>query len=207
MRSCVRCQELQGERRCDYCIARAVTSTTQVEGASRRVRTALAARGVVIDQRVHLELRTIDAIRRSVPTASPSLQGLTRYAADTQGRVVGRQYVTIRSGLPLVDFEACLAHELVHLALLEHQAAPIPDLLDEGMAEYVCYRYLLDDVRAEPARRLAADMLRRQGDVYATGLQIVTRTVDQIGFAHAWQALLTGRYRLSERWMEPSNSP
>lgn len=200
MAACVRCSERRPPGRCDYCLARPVEAPEHLVAPCLRVRAALAARGVVVDQRVHLELRSLDAIRRTVPDATHHLQGLTRYAATRSGELVGRQFITIRAGLPLVDFEACLAHELVHLALVERRTRP-PALLDEGMAEYVAYRYLIDDVRARPACAAASRMMRRSGDVYSDGLQIVARTVDQIGFAAAWDALVTGNYRLGERWL------
>lgn len=191
---CARCVRTQTS--CSYCKNAPVVDARSLAASAPRVRAALSQRGVHIRQEVSIELRSRAAIARGVPTASANVVGLARYARDGQGRVVGTQRLTIRHGLPLVEFEACLAHELTHLALIEAGATELPDVLNEGMAEFVAHRYLVADVGARFALDLARAMQLRSGDVYGDGLRTVTRSVDRVGFEQTWNALVSGRYQL-----------
>lgn len=183
--------------RCDSCSALAVDRADQAPEPCVRVRSALEARGISIATRIHFELRTVTAMQRGIPGLPDLVHGLTRTRRSSDGTLDDKVIVTVRAGLPLAYFEACVAHELVHVAIAEAGSDALPGLIEEGFAEYVAWLYLTQNSTSPDARSVAERISKRRGDEYGEGYRVVARAAAREGFERTWRSIGTRRFRLA----------
>jgi hypothetical protein len=190
-------EELFGTPRCSSCSGRAIDRPDQAPEPCLRVRAALATRGIHVTRGVFFELRSLSAIQRTIPTLPDLVHGLTRIRRLHDGTLHEKIIVTVRAGLPLEYFEACVAHELVHVAIAEAGSANLPALIEEGFAEYVAWLYLTQDSGGPHAHAVAERISRRRGDEYGEGYEVVARAAAREGFERTWRSIGSRRFRVA----------
>jgi len=131
---------------CDHCAGTAVTENTTLREIFLKVRDEMIDFGVdVSSASVTLGV----ALDQSEIAAIANLYHRVRDAA-TEVRPTGNgqheYHIYVIHGLPREVVESTLAHEIMHIFLVEHQfPRRISPMVVEGLAEYASYMYITHD--------------------------------------------------------------
>ncbi|TFB96281.1 MULTISPECIES: hypothetical protein [unclassified Cryobacterium] len=153
--------------------------------------------GLAVPAGVTVQLRSLTAMQRSIPSLPDEIHGITRGRFVDSRVVPGSLVVTIRAGLPLVHFRSCLAHEYTHVAMVAAGAVSIGAAIEEGLAEYVRWSYLRQCDASPAALRIADAMFQRRHDPYGEGFRLISRTVEGEGFPRVWSQIIAGKFTIA----------
>jgi hypothetical protein len=109
--------------------------------------------------------------------------------------------ISLRRGMPKHGFDGTLAHEITHAIVAEHKGDSIePRRIEEGLAEYMGYRYLVDTSagRTDRLRRIqyANRLAKRTDDVYGAGIKLLNNLVSQYGLRRVFYSIVERDYVL-----------
>lgn len=166
-----------GREVCNICQQTAVTDAAAAEAAMDRVRSRMAAWGLVFEYG-EIPVRLVDqhTLNRLYGRSSMHdgrINGLTtkRWTKDETGKVLSREVnISMLHGLPLEVFEKTMAHELMHAWMfLDKQPEHAPQL-EEGVCNLAAY-YVLQESSTDLASFMREAMWKSKDPVYGQGLR------------------------------------
>lgn len=194
-----------GRSACPSTTDRPVDTIAGLRRSVTTVQEALLRRGMRIDARVVVKLRSQRALLTSGLIADPDQVGVTT-ARTVEGRRPTTIQIALSAGMPGTLARAVMAHEYGHALLFDRAALKTPPVLSEGFAEFVAHTYLTRDEATCAARALAAEMLRNPDPVYGAGLRLIRDLVAEHGFAPVWATVSTGGRALPDH-LRPTARP
>jgi len=179
---------VDGYRYCRTCQDRAIRAREQFGALSDLVRSSLAPRGCWPSTLVPVRQES----RRGMAGTGQDVHELGRTEAEFSGRVLLRQQILIRRGLPREVCLFSLAHEYGHVLLNHNGQSNLSAVHTEGFCQYLGGVVLREQLGGDsPAMRRHQHELTRDG-LYGDGLRIVTEAVKRNGEAAVIRAFLTG---------------
>lgn len=171
-----------GRTICGFCKKTAVTDGVNANRSRRRVHALLEQKGftgIPKDIRVVLShAQGLSAHSRKRNTAGLTL---SHYHFNDYKRVGISHQIGILSGLPRLEFEAVLAHELLHVWQHEHGIRFSP-VYAEGLCELGGYLvYSGED--SDLARYFVNKMFKSKDPVYGNGFRIMQKKLEQWGWS------------------------
>ncbi len=166
-----------GREVCNICQQTAVTDPAAAEAAMDRVRSRMAAWGLVFEYG-EIPVRLVDqnTLNRLYGRSSMHdgrINGLTtkRWTKDETGKVLSREVsISMLHGLPMEVFEKTMAHELMHAWMfLDKQPEHLPQL-EEGVCNLAAY-YVLQESASDLADFMREAMWKSKDPVYGHGLR------------------------------------
>jgi len=94
----------------------------------------------------------------------------------------------IKRGLPALEFDAVVAHELTHAWLRIHDASP-SSVVEEGVAELTSF-WLLGRVGGPRAAALQRRIATNRDHTYGRGFRMAVKAEQRHGWARVAEALL-----------------
>lgn len=182
--------ELHGVARCLRCALGAVDSARLAQEPFARVMRALEARGLRFRLKIRVILRPTATFRARGLFHSDATMGVT--ISERRGVTPSRVGIGIALGLPRLEFERVVAHELTHVFMFERSCRDLPPQLQEGFAEYVSHTYLAEVVRTTESVNMAASIRTNPDPVYGVGYRMVARAIAEHGAQRVYVALARG---------------
>lgn len=94
----------------------------------------------------------------------------------------------IKRGLPALQFEAVVAHELTHAWLRIHDVSP-PDTVEEGVAELTSF-WFLGRVGEPRAAALQHQIATNRDHIYGRGFRMAMKAEQRHGWSRVADSLL-----------------
>lgn len=169
---------------CGACARRGVLALGVARAYQEDTRRRMARWGVVLPANLPLRLAGESELRaksRSHPGQNATVRGLTERSSwvnRATGQEAGQRQVkfVMMSGMPPEDFQAVMAHEMMHAWIfLDKQPNHSPDL-EEGACNLAAY-YLMQELGNAEANRVKAEIYRSLDPVYGEGLRRAIRVV------------------------------
>lgn len=188
-------QYSDGRLICGLCKKIAVTESVSANRARRKVLGLLENAGFAgIPKNVDIVLahsKTLSAHSRKRHTAGLTLSHVhfTNYKRTGVTHQIG-----ILSGLPLVEFEAVMAHELLHVWQQEHGVKFSP-MYSEGLCELGAFLiYAQDD--SDLSKHLLQKMMKNEDPVYGNGFRLMQKKLEALGWKGLIQDILKNKQGL-----------
>ena len=197
-RCCVFCRkprstvDATGWDRCESCATNVISRGRDAREAAARVLTQIRHFSISISMPVRCEV--VDGERLLELGGDDSTMGLTARQENLRwGRLEKKAEILVRRRLPVEVFESTLAHELVHVAVFESGRTDLPMEVEEGLAQYVSWRYLTEFATDSPVTLHWAKTIANHPDpIYGGGFRMVADRVAQEGFGPIWRAIRDG---------------
>jgi hypothetical protein len=161
-----------GRSMCPICHQDAVVTWDEAATLAQGVRTRMKSWGIAFNsQQVPIQLVdevTLLRIKQTEGLLDGTLEGLTHYFGDSQGRMSTEIFVL--SGLPKIRCRWVIAHELMHAWLIQRHAPPHKPRLEEGAAELAAYRLLSSHPGPAERRELRIEFANSD-PIYGGGLR------------------------------------
>jgi hypothetical protein len=170
-----------GRTVCGICLKSAVNDRDEAEDIISEVGKKMAASGITIDvDKIKLALVDSRQMAKINPDLDEMAQGLTRFEQMSAyfGLVKERRIkIYILDGLPLREFVATAAHELMHAWLYTNGPADMDKMLVEGSCNYAAWLALMDDDSPE-AEHIRKRMIAEALPTYGEGFRKVKSWVE-----------------------------
>lgn len=177
-----------GRLTCGFCKKTAVTDGINVNKSKRRVLKVLEEVGFLsIPKDVEIVLsdgRQLSSNSRRANTAGLTL---TRVHFSNHKKVGINHQIGVLYGLPLIEFEAVLAHELLHVWQNEHEFK-LSKKYSEGLCELGSY-LIYSGSKAELAKFLLEKMFNNKDPIYGDGFRLMHDKLKRMGWKRFVQDL------------------
>ncbi|MFO1518774.1 MAG: hypothetical protein U1F57_03785 [bacterium] len=178
-------QYSDGRLICGFCKKIAVTDSVEANRGRRKVLDLLEKAGFLgIPKNVKIVLahpRSLSAHARGRPTSGLTL---THFHFNNYKRSGTTHQIGILHGLPKVEFEAVMAHELLHVWQHENGIHFSP-MYAEGLCELGGFLVYSED-SSDLARHFLEKMKRNPDPVYGNGFRLMLEKLKKVG----WKALI-----------------
>ncbi len=170
---------------CGLCKKKAITDDITANKSRRRVLDLLEKtgfKGIPKNMRIVLtHQHSLASHSRKRNTAGLTL---TQFHFSDQKRIGATHQIGILNGLPKIEFEAVLAHELLHVWQHEQHIKFSP-LYAEGLCELAAHAVYLQDA-SEFSKQKIKKMLSSKDPVYGNGFKLFYKKLEKLG----WKKLI-----------------
>jgi hypothetical protein len=164
---------------CNICYAKAVVSSSELQILLDRVRYRLGSFGIALRSGA-VSVQAIDRVKLNQFYGNmgsiDELRGFCKTSTKEEqrnGRTIAKEYahtIYVLNGIPTLDAEAIIAHELTHAWINENNDADIPQAISEGSCNYISYVYLKNSSDASAAA-IITRMMNNPDPVYGGGFR------------------------------------
>ena len=186
---------------CGLCKKMAISDSVAANRSRRDVLTALENAGFSgIPKNVEIVLahsRALSAHSRKQHTAGLTL---SKVQFENHKRTGISHQIGILPGLPKIEFEAVMAHELLHVWQQEHEVKFSP-LYCEGLCELGAFLIYSED-DSELARHLIQKMLKSSDPVYGNGFRLMHQKLQTLGWRGLIEQILQNKQGLEASVLE-----
>ncbi|HEX2961045.1 MAG TPA: protein DA1 [Ignavibacteriales bacterium] len=165
-----------GRTICNLCYKEAVFDNSRINALMGKVMQRLKSLGLSFNERT-ISIRGVD--RRELKKAAGSrydgnMKGIcntssrTEYINQRASKSTKRHEIFVLNGVPALNIESVIAHELMHVWLNDNTKDDHPDFLREGSCNYISYLYLRS-VSGSKARELMKQLEDDDDDTYGKG--------------------------------------
>jgi hypothetical protein len=177
---------------CGVCRPSAVTTEARAKALMSEVAAKMQSIGVTVDcEQVTVLLLGRDQLARLMNDPVHPMLGLTEYIPipDDGGDIKTESFnIMLLFGMPVVQAEAVLVHELMHVWLFGRGIIDIDEALREGSCHYAAYAYM-DSLGSAESNYIKRAMISNLDPVYGRGFRDVKQYVETNGVA-AWLQML-----------------
>lgn len=169
---------------CRSCRPSVVNQPTVATARARAVRRCLERRGIVIGS------RSVRYGLARVPNPGHNSLGIARatWSRAASGSSSCRIDIVIKRGLPALQFDAVVAHELTH-AWLRIRDVSLPDVVEEGVAELTSF-WFLGYVGGSRAAAIQHQIATNRDHIYGRGFRMAMKAEQRHGWSRVADALL-----------------
>lgn len=172
-----------GHWACGSCAARGVYTPARAAALQEDTRRRMARWGVVLPANLPLRLASeaeLHAKSRTHPGQGATVRGITERSSwvnRATGQQMSRQVSFLMMvGMPPEEFQAVMAHEMMHAWIFLDKQPDHSSSLEEGSCNLAAY-YILQELANPAADRVKAQMYRALDPVYGEGLRRAIRVV------------------------------
>lgn len=169
-----------GRHICEMCYNEAVFDNSRIKSLMGKVMRRLKSLGLNFNER-NISIRGVD--RRELKRVAGGrydgdMRGIcnsstrTEYINNRASKTTKKHEICVLNGVPSLDIESVIAHELMHVWLSDNTKDDHPDKLKEGSCNYVSYLYL-KTVNSSKARQLMSMLEDDEDDTYGKGFRKV----------------------------------
>ncbi|MCE9625644.1 MAG: protein DA1 [Deltaproteobacteria bacterium] len=170
---------------CGFCKKLAVTDGVTANRSRRRVQELLEGKGFSgIPKNIEVALSHAQSLSAHSRQSNTAGLTLSHYHFNDYKRVGISHQIGILFGLPKVEFEAVLAHELLHVWQHENGVKFSP-VYSEGLCELGGYLVYSED-SSELSRHFLDKMFKSKDPIYGNGFRIMQKKLERSG----WPALI-----------------
>jgi hypothetical protein len=151
--------------------------------------------GLHVGHPTRVVLRAAETFRRTgLFDGGPDQLGVTSWAQDASGKIVGEITIGIVSGLPEAQFRRVAAHEYGHAALAGAATSGLLSLrVSEGFAETLAALHIELTRLGRLDGMILRDIAQSSDPTYGHGYRRMREVVDRYGVAATVVALRSGR--------------
>ncbi len=180
---------------CGKCKKIAVTDSVAANRSRRKVLALLEKAGFQgIPKNIRIALSHPQILSAHSRKRHTSGLTLSHYHFSDYKRVAITHQIGILFGLPKVEFEAVMAHELLHVWQHENGIKFSP-LYAEGLCELGSYLIYSEDA-TELGRHLADKVMRRKDPIYGNGFRLMHKKLERIGWPGVIHEVLNNKQGL-----------
>jgi hypothetical protein len=186
-----------GRTVCNVCLATAITDPAQAKKIMAKIRATLSDLGMRINEK-EIPLFLVDKVEmaRLSKDMNSSHQGYTLY--QETGHIGGliRKHdfkIYLLDGLPRLDFDGTVAHELMHVWMFKNAPQDIDPAFCEGSSNYAAYM-VLTRIGGDKAEYIISTMMEDPDPTYGEGFRQVKEFVGGNGIAQ-WLKYLKNNAR------------
>jgi len=174
-----------GRNICGFCKKLAVTEGVAANRSRRRVQEMLEQKGFLgIPKNIKVVLSHAQGLSAHSRKRNTAGLTLSHYHFSDYKRVGITHQIGILSGLPKIEFEAVLAHELLHVWQHENGVKFSP-VYCEGLCELGGY-LVYSEEKTDLARHFLEKMFQSKDPTYGNGFRIMQKKLEKSG----WSALI-----------------
>lgn len=165
-----------GRRICNLCFEEAVFDNYRINSLLGKVMQRLKSLGLSFNEKT-ITIKGVD--KRELKRAAGNryegnMKGFcnssarTEYVNNRASKTQRRHEIFVLSGVPSLNIESVIAHELMHVWLNDNTKDDHPDRLREGSCNYMSYLYL-KTIGSQKARELIKLLEEDEDDTYGKG--------------------------------------
>lgn len=186
---------------CGYCKKMAITEGVEANRSRRKVQSLLESKGFQgIPKNINVVLAHSQVLSNHSRKSRTAGLTLSHYHFADYKRVGITHQIGILFGLPKVEFEGVLAHELLHVWQHENGIKFSPSYR-EGLCELGSYLIYSED-SSELARHLLKKMFESKDPVYGIGFRIMLKKLEQWNWKRLQNEIIKNKHGFEESIMK-----
>jgi len=168
-----------GRSICNICFPDAIFDAGRISGLLEKVRLKLTSFGISIaSENIKIKGVNLQELKKvSGSSFSKSVKGFCETFSERigLGKAKYTHTIYVLNGLPGINIESIIAHELMHVWINQNTSRKHPNKLIEGSCNYIAYLYLSSQNQSILSKQLIAEIENDPGEVYGEGFREIKK--------------------------------
>lgn len=166
-----------GRSICNICFADAIFDQGRIRGLLEKVRSKLSSMGISIpSSQISISGVSVTELKRVAEDYySNNVKGFceTNIITTNKNQTIYSHRIYILNGLPAVNLESIIAHELLHVWIAQNTKRELSKSVTEGSCNYISYLYLATQNPTVLSKQLIDEIENDPSPVYGGGFRAI----------------------------------